>query len=191
VWLIGWGRANHAGLGDNDVLEAVINESEIPTDNEANVDGNARFYGAEFWYSGSHTMTEAQYKSGILLSCAIVDFHNWSGKSIIGHGEWQPGKWDPGYKSGFMMNMDITRHDINTRLAMGPNPVTTPDPVKPEAKPQAYSDVWKTDAMRAPSTKTSTENPYWEAESMLRYAAEQAAKANAKADKLLKHFGIE
>ena len=33
IHLVGNGRANHAGLGDRDVLRAVINESELPTDN--------------------------------------------------------------------------------------------------------------------------------------------------------------
>ena len=45
--LVGHGRANHAGLGDGDVLRAVIVEKRLPPDNEANTDGNAAFYGFE------------------------------------------------------------------------------------------------------------------------------------------------
>jgi hypothetical protein len=47
IHLVGNGRANHAGLGDNDVLRAVINESKLPADNEADTDGNRHFYGFE------------------------------------------------------------------------------------------------------------------------------------------------
>lgn len=48
VHLVGYGRANHAGLGDDDVLAAVIAErASYPPVNEANTDGNARFYGFE------------------------------------------------------------------------------------------------------------------------------------------------
>ncbi len=38
--LVGYGRANHAGLGDDDVLRAVIAEKALPHDNEADTDGN-------------------------------------------------------------------------------------------------------------------------------------------------------
>jgi hypothetical protein len=134
VWLIGWGRANHAGKGDDDVLNAVIAETKLPVDDEANTDGNARFYGAEVWYSGSHSMTTAQRRSGILLSCAILDFHDWNAPSVIGHGEWQPGKWDPGYKTGQMMPMDPLRKEIATQLAAGPPKPVTPTPVPPVAE---------------------------------------------------------
>lgn len=38
--LVGYGRANHAGLGDDDVLRAIVDETALPPDNEANTDGN-------------------------------------------------------------------------------------------------------------------------------------------------------
>jgi hypothetical protein len=121
-YLIGWGRANHAGLGDDDVLDAVIAEKlKFPTDNESNTDGNARLYGAEFMYSGSTPMTDAQYETGILLSCAIIDFHNWNENSILGHGQWQPGKWDPGYAPNKMMDMEEVQKDIASRFKKGAN----------------------------------------------------------------------
>lgn len=133
--LIGWGRANHAGLGDDDVLNSVIAEdNKFPADNESNTDGNARFYGAEFMYSGSKPMTTKQYETGILLSCAIIDFHKWNENSILGHGQWQPGKWDPGYASGKMMDMEKVQADIATRFKQGskpPPPVAKPPVAKP------------------------------------------------------------
>jgi hypothetical protein len=193
--LIGWGRANHAGLGDDDVLRALIAEDDkFPVDNEANTDGNSRLYGAEFMYSGSRHMSDAQYKTGILLSCAIMDFHEWNENSIIAHGQWQPGKWDPGYRSGDMMNMEAVQADIAARFKKGPSPVTPPpvaDDSKPAPKSQTYKDTWNTDAMRKPGTHPSTDNPYWNPESILRYAAEQAAEANRKANIIMKHLGLD
>lgn len=47
IHLVGYGRANHAGLGDDDVLRAVVAEKLLPPDNEANTDGNTHFYGFE------------------------------------------------------------------------------------------------------------------------------------------------
>lgn len=193
VWLIGWGRTNHAGLGDDDVLDAVIEERDAPVDNEANTDGNTHFYGGEFWHSGNKPMPDAQYWSGIKLSCAINDFHDWDENSEIAHGEWQPGKWDPGYAPGKMMNMDNVRRDIAAAMKRGPDPVSNKVPGRdiPAARSATYNEVWKTDAMAKPYTATENENKYYEAETMLRYAAEQAAEANALLKKIAKQMGIE
>ncbi|MGN7135797.1 peptidoglycan-binding protein [Streptomyces pseudogriseolus] len=138
IHLIGWGRANHAGLGDDDVLDAVIAEKAIPKDNESNTDGNARFYGVEIWYSGSHAMSNEQYATLRLLAAAICDFHDWNEQSVIGHGEWgSPGKWDPGISSGKMMDMDAVRKDIKATIAKG-KPASKPPTSKPStpAKPK-------------------------------------------------------
>ncbi|MFD8618276.1 N-acetylmuramoyl-L-alanine amidase [Streptomyces sp. NPDC059513] len=142
VHLVGWGRANHAGNGDPDVLKAVREESygdRPPVDNESSVDGNARFYGVEIWYSGSHPMTDKQYAALRKLSAAICDFHGWSEKSVIAHGEWgSPGKWDIGYAPGKMYDMAKVRKDIKATLSGGvseekPKPVE-PKPTKPVVK---------------------------------------------------------
>lgn len=138
VHLIGWGRANHAGLGDDDVLDAVIDERLAPVDDESNTDFNARFYGVEIWYSGSHEMTAAQYKTLLKLSAAVLDFHGWDKFSLIGHGEsGSPGKWDPGYKSGHMMDMDSVRKDVQGVLNLEPKPAT-PKPPASGPKPVSY-----------------------------------------------------
>lgn len=132
VHLVGWGRANHAGLGDPDVLNAVINENYgkyPPADNQATVDGNSRFYGVEIWYSGSHEMTKAQYNTLRKLAAAICDFHGWTEKSVIAHGEWgSPGKWDPGYAPGKMMDMAAVRADIKATLGGSKEPAPAPKP---------------------------------------------------------------
>ena len=138
VHLIGWGRTNHAGRGDDDVLDAVVDERKAPVDDEANTDGNRHFYGVEIWYSGSHAMTDAQYKTLLKLSAAVLDFHDWNEFSVIGHGEWgSPGKWDPGISPGKMMDMDAVRSDIKVTLTKAetkPTPAK-PSPAKPAPKP--------------------------------------------------------
>lgn len=181
VWLIGWGRANHAGAGDDDVLRAVIDESYgdyPPVDNESNTDGNSRFYGVEIWYSGSHGMTTAQYSTLLKLAAAVCDFHGWGYKSVIGHGEWQPGKWDPGYAPGRMMDMRAVRNDVRDTLARRDS---EPVAETPAAKTATYKAVWETDAMAKARTSNDAQK-YWQPVSMLRYGAEQAAHANTKAD---------
>jgi hypothetical protein len=138
IHLVGWGRANHAGAGDDDVLEAVIAEKGIPNDNESNTDGNSRFYGVEIWYAGNRPMTEAQYQTLRLLSAAICDFHGWDEHSVIGHGEWgSPGKWDPGYRPGRMMDMDKVRADIKVTLAKS-KPVEDKAEHAPKPKAPAF-----------------------------------------------------
>ncbi|MEU8889616.1 N-acetylmuramoyl-L-alanine amidase [Streptomyces sp. NPDC048442] len=100
VHLVGYGRANHAGLGDDDVLRAVIAERTLPADNEANTDGNARFYGfeCENLGDGSDPWPAAQVNAIVRASAALVRAHGWGkdgNTSVIGHSEWQPGKVDP------------------------------------------------------------------------------------------------
>lgn len=127
VHLVGWGRANHAGLGDDDVLRHVIAEdydaSKTLKPNEANTDGNRHFYGWEVMYDGTDNMTNPQYSSMIRVQAAICAEHNWTEKSAIGHGEWQPGKWDPGFE-GHIRSMGQIRSDIHKTMKAGPNPKT-------------------------------------------------------------------
>lgn len=126
VYLVGWGRANHAGGGDPAVLSHVTNEDFIDQlhpkfGNSNGVDGNAHFYGVEIQYSGNHPMSDAQYKTALRLSAAILDFHGWTEKSVIGHGEWSADKWDPGYAPDKIMAMPGVRADVKNTLANGPD----------------------------------------------------------------------
>lgn len=186
LWLIGHGRANHAGLGDDDVLTAVINETDAPVDNESNTDGNRHFYGVEIWYSGNHGMTDDQYFTLMKLAAMVCDFHDWNELSCIGHGEWQPGKWDPGYKPGVMMNMDNVRSDIKAAIQRGPNPVATAP-----KKTAGYSEIWDQDVAKPPVGRATTANPYWTPMSILCHAAEQAEQARKNTEKIMKKLGIE
>jgi len=103
VHLVGYGRANHAGLGDDDVLRAVIAETALPADNEANTDGNRHFYGfeCENLGDGEDPWPAAQLTAIERVSAAVCRHHGWTERSVIGHLEWQPGKVDP---RGFTMS---------------------------------------------------------------------------------------
>ncbi|MDN3296992.1 N-acetylmuramoyl-L-alanine amidase [Streptomyces ficellus] len=102
VHLVGYGRANHAGLGDDDVLRAVIAERALPRDNESNTDGNRHFYGfeCENLGNGKDPWPEVQLEAIEKAAAAICRRHGWTAGSVIGHLEWQPGKVDP---RGFSM----------------------------------------------------------------------------------------
>lgn len=131
VYVVGYGRANHAGLGDRDVLNAVIAESYAtnpPYDNQANVDGNPHFYGfeCENLGDGHDPWPAAQLEAIERVSAAICKRHRWTEKSVIGHLEWQPGKSDP---RGF--TMASMRSRIKARLAGKP-----PTPKPTETKDQ-------------------------------------------------------
>jgi hypothetical protein len=100
VHLVGYGRANHAGLGDDDVLRAVIAESALPPDDEANTDGNAHFYGfeCENLGDGKDPWPPEQVEAIVRAAAAVCRAHGWGrdgDTSVIGHAEWQPGKTDP------------------------------------------------------------------------------------------------
>lgn len=113
VHLVGYGRANHAGLGDDEVLRAVIAEKGLPPDNESNTDGNRYFYGfeCENLGDGEDPWPEAQMDAIVRAAAAICRHHGWSERSVIGHLEWQPGKVDP---RGFTMSS--LRSRIKARL---------------------------------------------------------------------------
>lgn len=100
VYLTGWGRTNHAGTGDADVLKSVLNETALPAKKKTGCDGNVHFYGFECVNLGDgyDPWPAAQVRAMILASAALVRAHGWgrSGNtSVIGHSEWQKGKIDP------------------------------------------------------------------------------------------------
>lgn len=118
--LTGNGRANHAGGGDPNVLQAVINESygdrpPAPHQHEGSagaVDGNARFYGLECSNLGDGSAWPAvQYDAMVRWAAAICRAHGWTAKSAIGHKEWSDWKPDP---AG--IDMTSFRRDVAERL---------------------------------------------------------------------------
>ncbi|MFE5996780.1 peptidoglycan-binding protein [Streptomyces sp. NPDC056454] len=131
VHLVGHGRTNHAGLGDDDVLRAVVTERELPPDDEANTDGNRHFYGFEAVNlgDGKDPWPEEQLLAIERAAAAVCRAHGWSERSVIGHLEWQPGKIDP---RGF--GMDWMRGRIGARLERAPE-VPPVEPPKPTCEP--------------------------------------------------------
>lgn len=115
VYLVGNGRANHAGAGDGDVLAAVVAESPLPPDNDADTDGNRYFYGFECVNLGDNVdpWPDAQVEAIVRASSALCRAHGWGqvgDTSVIGHLEWQPGKVDP-------RGPGISMSDIRRRVA--------------------------------------------------------------------------
>ena len=113
VHLVGYGRANHAGLGDDEVLRAVIAEHRLPPDDVATTDGNRHFYGfeCENLGDGKDPWPKVQLDAIAKASAALCRAHGWTHRSVIGHLEWQPGKVDP---RGF--TMASMRDRISERL---------------------------------------------------------------------------
>ncbi|CUW31797.1 N-acetylmuramoyl-L-alanine amidase [Streptomyces reticuli] len=130
VYLVGYGRANHAGLGDPDVLRAVINETALPADNEASTDGNRHFYGfeCENLGDGKDPWPEEQIKAIVKAVTALCRHHGWSARSTIRHLGWQPGKVDP---RGPGMQWDDILADVSARLGTKPPTKPAPTPTKP------------------------------------------------------------
>lgn len=127
VHLVGYGRANHAGLGDDDVLRAVIAERSLPVENEATTDGNRHFYGfeCENLGDGKDPWPDAQLLAIERVGAALCRAHRWGGPSVIGHREWQPGKTDP---RGF--EMPSMRGRVAVQLGQT-EPGPLPAPVRP------------------------------------------------------------
>jgi hypothetical protein len=138
VHLVGYGRANHAGLGDPDVLAAVISERQPPADNEATVDGNRHFYGfeCENMGDGKDPWPAAQIEAIVRVITALCRHHDWTARSAIRHLDWQPGKVDP---RGPGMDWDDILDRVAARLA-GATPAT-PKPPAPKPLPKPTKPV--------------------------------------------------
>jgi hypothetical protein len=133
VHLVGYGRANHAGLGDDDVLRAVIAEKALPPDNEANTDGNRHFYGfeCENLGDGEDPWPEAQLEAIEKAAAAICRHHGWTERSVIGHLEWQPGKVDPRGFTMASMRARIAKRLDDSKPAPKPAAPALPKPKRP------------------------------------------------------------
>ncbi|MER6078566.1 peptidoglycan-binding protein [Streptomyces sp. NPDC001833] len=120
VHLVGNGRANHAGSGDGDVLNAVIAESaSLPAPNRNDTDGNVHFYGFECVNlgDGKDPWPDVQLDAMVRASAALCRAHGWSARSVIGHKEWTNTKIDP---RGFAMA------DFRSRVAARLQTKTSP-----------------------------------------------------------------
>ncbi|MFC8886157.1 N-acetylmuramoyl-L-alanine amidase [Streptomyces cinereoruber] len=148
VHLVGYGRANHAGLGDPDVLGAVIAERRLPHDDQATVDGNRAFYGfeCENLGDGEDPWPSVQVEAMEKASAAVCRAHGWGAGSILAHREWQPGKPDPAGPG--MPTMDVLRSRAARRLGQLP-PAPPPVPVKPVVSLSRLVKAAEADRFRA------------------------------------------
>lgn len=158
VWMMSAGRANHAGGGDPDVLNAVIAESYMsrpPTPkfgegDHGAADGNDVFYGfeCENLGDGMDPWPHAQYVAMVRAAAAICRHYGWKEKSVIGHLEWSSKKVDP---KGF--GMVTFRADVaaclRARPGSWPSQPEAPAPTPVPARSLAQLDK----AVRAIETK--------------------------------------
>jgi len=164
VHLVGNGRANHAGNGDEDVLEAVVKELALPVDDEANVDGNRHFYGFECVNLGDNKdpWPEAQVEAIARSAAAICRAHGWSERSVIGHSEWQPGKIDPrgpiGKRGGPALTMNLIRARVAQLLADDNAPAPAPSKPTTPAKPAPSKSKPATGSSSGPARYQTTVN---------------------------------
>lgn len=143
VHLVGYGRANHAGGGDPDVLREVTNEAYTgrpvaPNTHDGGagaVDGNRAFYGfeCENLGDGKDPWSAAQVEAMVRVGAALARAHKWSAKSVIAHKEWSDWKSDPSGPG--MPTMPALRVRIDDRLehaaSWDPGDSPTPAPTTP------------------------------------------------------------
>jgi hypothetical protein len=132
--LAGWGRANHAGLGDEQALRRVRSSTYPKIGNikpgPAEVDGNVHFYGFEIMCDGKTPMSDAQRITSVRVAAMLCTEHKW-GTDVIAHGEWQQGKWDPG-ANGKLIDMSKFRNEVDQAMKEGPK--KKPLPTRPKTK---------------------------------------------------------
>lgn len=164
VYLTGWGRTNHAGLGDSTILNHVIQEDYDASKNlrptKADKDGNAVFYGFEIMYDGETPMSDAQRKTIVRICAAICTHHNWNAHSVIGHGEWQPGKWDPG-AHGKLIDMGSFRSEVAQAIKEGPVPKLPTRPKPPTPNPTGTVTVQAGDTLMGLAEKYLKDPKRW------------------------------
>jgi hypothetical protein len=126
LYLVGNGRANHAGTVARNAYNAVLNESATHPypDSAEPVDGNAVSYGLEVENSGAvgRTWPARQYDVAVRVQAARCRMHGWSANSVWAHKEATRRKpVDP------RLDMDAFRRDVAERLRhpAGWNPGST------------------------------------------------------------------
>lgn len=190
VHLVGYGRANHAGSGDDDVLAAVTAERKLPADNEANTDGNRYFYGFECINLGDSRdpWPEVQVEAIARAAAGICRKHGWGAESVIGHLEWQPGKIDPRGPIGKKGGPALTMAKIRARVAELLDD-TTPSKPTPGKPPTSTVDLSRlVAAARKDPDKTGTPVSYTGARTVEDALAAEGLLAKKYVDG---HFGTQ
>jgi hypothetical protein len=120
LYLVGNGRANHAGTVARNAYNAVLNEQAVHPypDVDESIDGNAVSYGLECENSGAvdREWTPKQYDVAVRVQAARCRFHGWSANSVWAHKEATRRKpVDP------RLDMDDFRDAVAARLAHTPD----------------------------------------------------------------------
>lgn len=161
VSLIGWGRANHAGGGDPDVLNAVIDERHpLPKTNEhdgsaGSVDGNARFVGYECVNlgNGKDPWPLIQLEAIARACAAVCRHHGWTVNSVIRHMDWSDWKIDP-------RGVDWTKMRARIAEILKGKPNATPISSWAKGRPaEADGGSTKPPATKPPTTKPPASKP--------------------------------
>lgn len=180
IYVVGNGRANHAGKGSSATLDRIIAET-MPLDAEVrpgpdNVDGNARLYGLEVMYSGSRAMTPEQREAAVKWAAAHCRAHAWSAGSVAGHKEWTASKWDPG-----QCHMGSLRRDVAARLSTA---TSQGQPTNPS--PQGDDDMTPDQVERLNRALAASEKVAWALDNSilptLSYLVGVTAQIRAEAD---------
>lgn len=149
VYLIGHGRANHAGGIARNAYNAALNEAAVhPRPDAAEpIDGNTHFYGLEIENrgDGDDPYPADQYDQAVRWAAAHCRFHGWSAESVIGHKEATRRKIDPSFPMG------LFRAHVEERLA---HPASW-SPGEPEQT--TAPTVIEEDPMPAPTVITESE----------------------------------
>lgn len=179
LYMVGHGRANHAGKGDRAVLDAVIAERPLPPDRVANTDGNSRFYGIELINlgNGKDPWPAEQVEAAAQWAAALCRAHGWSERSVIAHKEWQPGKIDPTF--------DMGTFRARVKQLLSNSPGKPPEEGLDMNEKQVFDAVTNRDAVPAP-TRASTykTNPTWKMKNYFPELWDQGSRTSEKVDKL-------
>lgn len=127
LYLVGHGRANHAGTTTQNVYDSILREDMHPPrpSGAETLDGNRFLYGLEIENKGDgkDPYPAAQYDVAVRWAAARARVHGWTAGSVRGHKEITTRKIDPSF------SMDTFRGDVEARLN-GKDTDMTPDQSK-------------------------------------------------------------
>lgn len=129
VYLIGWGRANHAGLGAANVRDALLHDVAPPAPGPDAIDGNAILYGNEVIHPGSGPYPHEQIEAAVRVTAAKIEAHGWKAASAIQHKGWTRRKVDMSWH-GDDAQADF-RDEVARALRVGPERYEFPKPPAP------------------------------------------------------------
>ncbi|GGQ83876.1 peptidoglycan recognition protein family protein [Streptomyces flaveolus] len=185
LYLVGNGRANHAGTVARNAYNAVLNESSTHPypDSAEPLDGNAVSYGLEVENSGAEgrSWPAVQYDVAVRVQAARCRFHGWGANSVWAHKEATRRKpVDP------RIPMDQFRRDVAERLR---HPASwnpgAPAPAKPVTNTPPEDDMPSAAEIAAAVMEYQIDDPRTQGTQYLKFkelawwTGADAAQANA------------